>query len=86
MPDAGVGVDHDAGTHDMRAPAQVERLAVGRDAVVEAVERVEQVDADEHATGRDHEDVPHRVVLLLVELSGLTERDEDACLVGPHPH
>ena len=48
-------------------------------------ERVEQVDADEHATGRDHEDVPHRVVLLLVELSGLTERNQDAGLVGPHP-
>ncbi len=84
MTDARVGVDHDARADDMRAPAQVERLAVRGDAVVEAVQRVEQVDADEHAAGRDHEHVADRVVLLLVELTGLDQRHDDAGLVGPH--
>ena len=85
MAGAGIRVHHHAGTDDMSAPAQVEVLAVRGYLGVEAVERVEQVDPDEHACAGHHEDIPHSVVLLLVELAPLDEGDLHAGLVDPHP-
>ena len=83
---AGVGVHHHARTDDVGTPAQVERLAVRGDLGIEAVERVEQVDAHEQAGLGDHEHVAHRVVLLLVELPGLDQRHEHPGLVRTHAH
>ena len=82
---ASVRVDHHARTDDVGAPAQVEVLAVRRYLGIEPVERVEQVDPDEHAGAGDHEDVADGVVLLLVELTPLDEGDLHARLVHPHP-
>jgi hypothetical protein len=56
------------------APAQIDVLAVERDARVESPEDPEQVGAHEQTGGREHEHVADRVVLFLVELAGLDDR------------
>ena len=64
----------DAGTPAMRPPAQVDVFAVEADRRVEATERAEQIGAHEETGRRQREHVAHRVVLLLVDLTGLHER------------
>ena len=77
--------DDDAGAAAMRAPAEVEVLAVERHRPVEAAERAEEVGAHEHAGRRHAEDVAHRVVLLLVDLPALDDRVDLAEAVGAEP-
>ena len=74
VPDACRRGDHDPGPADVRAPAQVDVLAVERHRAIEAAERPEQVGAGEQAGRRHGEHVGDCVVLLLVVLALLDAR------------
>ena len=68
---ARVGRDDDARAGEPRPPTQVQVFGAGEGLGVEALEHVEQVGSHQHRGARHVEDVPHRVVLLLVELARL---------------
>ncbi len=74
VPDPRRGGHEHASAHLVRAPRQVEVLAVEVDAGVEALEVGEEVGADEGEAAGHGEHVAHRVVLLLVELAALGVR------------
>ena len=65
--------DHPCAT-EMGSPAQIEAVTVEIDGIVEAPERAEQVGTNEQARRGEGEHVAHRVVLLLVGLTGLDDR------------
>ena len=73
MADSRVGRDDDACAGEVGSPTQLDVVAVERDARIEPAERPEQIGAHEEARRRQHEHVAHRVVLLLVVLSGLDD-------------
>ena len=85
MPHPRVGGDDDAGAGHLGPPAQVEVLTHGHDAGVEAPELGHQVGPDQHAAARGHEDLPHTVVLAVVDLGALDPVDDRPGLVGVHP-
>ena len=82
----GVGDDDDPGAGQVGPPAQVDVLAVQRHALVEAVQRAEQVGPHEQGPAAHVEDVADGVVLLLVQLAGLGRRGHGSGLVDGPAH
>ncbi len=74
MPRHRRGDDEHPGAAEMGPPAQVEVVSVELDAGMKALERPEQIGPYEQAGRGQAEDIPHRVVLLLIHLAGLDER------------
>ena len=65
------GHDQHTSATEMRAPTQIDVVADMLDRGVEAADRSKEVGAHHHAGGRHSEHVAHRIVLFLVELTGL---------------
>ncbi|MEZ5266649.1 MAG: hypothetical protein R2755_33750 [Acidimicrobiales bacterium] len=84
VPDPGVRRHQHPGAGQVGAPAEVGVLAVVGDGLVEAAEGPQQVGPDEEAGARHVEHVADAVVLLLVELVALTERERGTEAVGAH--
>jgi hypothetical protein len=72
------------GTGQVRPPAQVGVLAVERHRLVEPAEGPQQVSPDQEAGTGHEEHVPHAVVLLLVQLPPLAQREGRTEAVGAH--
>ena len=85
VPDDRVGHDDDTGTDQLGPPAEVDVLAPKGHLLVEATEQIEQIGANEHAGGRDREDVADRVVLLLIALAWLDDLVGDREPVDDEP-
>jgi hypothetical protein len=66
--DPGLGHDQDPAPGQMRPPAQVEVVAEGRHALVEAADVQQSPAPDQHPGGVDEEHVADLVVLALVDL------------------
>ena len=58
----------------MRPPTKVDVVAAVSDRCIEAADRPEEISANHHAGRWNREDVAHRVVLFLVEFTGLDHR------------
>ena len=81
MGDHRVGSAHDARSRDPSPPAQLEILPDGHVTLVIPTEQSEQVVAHQgHATG-SHEYVAHRIVLTLVDFSGLHPLNHQAIAI-----
>jgi hypothetical protein len=81
----GGGHHHRAGTGEVCPPAEIEIVAQERDAGIEPVERLEEVGPDEGARAGDGEHLADGVVLLLVQLAPLAERQQHARTVDAEP-
>ena len=77
--------DDHARAEDLRPPGEVEVLAEGRDAGVEALQLPPEIGPDEHAAPGGHEHVAHGVVLAVVDLALRDAVDDRTRLVAPHP-
>ncbi len=76
--------DHHPCTCHAGPPAEIEVIAVERDAGVEAAQRCEEVGTDQGGRSGDVEGVPDGVVLGLVEIAPLDERGRLAVAVRTH--
>ena len=83
--DAGGGGDDHPGASDLGPPAQVEVLPHRHDGRVEPTQLGEEVGPHQRAPARRQEDVEDRVVLAVIDLTGLDAVDHRAALVHPHP-
>ncbi len=81
MPRTCIRRDHDPCAGEVHTPAEAQVVLQQADPLVEATDLGEQVASDQCASARDSEDVAYRVVLFLVELIALDERDAVAALV-----
>ncbi len=86
VPHPGIGGDDDPGSDDLGPPAQVEVLAHGDDGWIEPPELVEQVGPHQRGPAGGDEDVPHGIVLTVVDLVGVDPLHHRTGLVHGHAH
>ncbi len=85
MPHTGVGSHDDSGSDNLSTPAEIEVFTHGHDVRVETTKLLEQISPHQAASAGGQEDVPHGVVLTVVDLMGMDTIDHRSALVHAHP-